>query len=73
MSDSDVAIRVEGLGNKYKLGLTHKGTVRDVAAKLFGRKGARCKVECPPYISCRRIGCWLTQTARRIFNPSGTE
>jgi len=42
---NDVAIRVDGLGKKYRLGLTHKGTLRDafdgLTNKLFRRREAR--------------------------------
>ena len=37
MSDSDIAIRVEGFGKKYRLGLTHRGTHRDALHGL-GRR-----------------------------------
>jgi lipopolysaccharide transport system ATP-binding protein len=38
---SDIAIRIENLGKKYRLGLTHKGTIRDavhgLGRRLIGR------------------------------------
>lgn len=43
MSASEIAIRVENLGKKYHLGLTHAGTIRDtihgLGRRLFGRNG----------------------------------
>jgi len=42
---SDIAIRVENLGKKYRLGLTHAGTIRDTIHGLAGKVlGARRKV-----------------------------
>jgi len=34
---SDIAIRVENLGKKYHLGLTHAGTIRDTIHGLAGK------------------------------------
>lgn len=35
---SDIAIRVENLGKKYSLGLTHSGTIRDAVQKVLGSR-----------------------------------
>ena len=39
---TDIAIRVEGLGKKYRLGLTHQGTLREsfraMASKVLGSR-----------------------------------
>lgn len=57
MSDSEVAVRVEGMSKRYQLGLTHKGilsnAVHSLGRRLFrrnGRKqveGSRFRVEDP--------------------------
>ena len=43
MTYDDIAIRVENLGKRYRLGLTHRGTIRDalhgLGRRLFGRNG----------------------------------
>ena len=42
---SDIAVRVEGLGKKYRLGLTHAGSVREAVSGLTNRlrRGRRKK------------------------------
>ena len=37
MSSNDIAIRVENLSKKYKLGLTHAGSLRELTERWFGR------------------------------------
>jgi lipopolysaccharide transport system ATP-binding protein len=37
MSDSEAAIRVENLGKKYRLGLTHAGSIREVLNRMSAR------------------------------------
>ena len=53
----DVAIRVEGLGKKYRLGLTHSGSIREAVSGLTGRlrRGGRRKkaVEADAYDPAR--------------------
>jgi len=49
MSEATTAIRIEGLGKRYQLGLTHRRSIRDLldalTSKLQGRGGAKTEVE----------------------------
>ena len=44
---SDIAIRVEGLGKQYRLGLTHAGSIRELVSRWGGRFGISRQPDLP--------------------------